>query len=68
MMQLALLTAQMFTLQSSPPVASRRPELLARAKQETVRECASNSSEQQQHGRDKLQLRAHHKHTCALWE
>lgn len=34
MMQLALLTAQMLTLQSSPPVASRRPELFPRARQE----------------------------------
>lgn len=38
MMQLALLTAHRLTLQSCPPVASRRPELLPKAKQETVLE------------------------------
>lgn len=51
MMQLALLTAQMLTRQSSPPVASRRPELFPRARQETEREWASNSSGQRE-GRD----------------
>lgn len=37
-MQLALLTAHRLTLQSSPPVASKRPELFPRAKQETLLE------------------------------
>lgn len=38
MMQLALLTAHRLTRQSWPPVASRRPELLPSARQDTVLE------------------------------
>lgn len=44
MMQLGLLTAQMLTRQSSPPVASRRPEFFPRARHTTLLEWATISS------------------------
>lgn len=47
MMQLGLLTAQILTLQSSPPVASRRPDDFPNTSEDTLLEWATISSKQQ---------------------
>lgn len=47
MMQLGLLTAQILTLQSSPPEASRRPDDFPNTSEDTLLEWATISSKQQ---------------------